>query len=206
MSLGSKSTYLLCPTASKIFPKRKLQTYQFIVYEPFRFVDYFRLSKESFRNVLDEITPKLNSGRRSLALGPEIKLATTLRFLAQGSYQTSVGNDFNISLAQPTVSKVLSEVLDACETTICRRWIKASMSEEEKYECKEYFFTKCGIPGVVGCVDGTHIKIVSPGKDDANLYYNRKGFYSLNAMVVSTFSYYKLIKCTYIPPLVISGL
>ncbi|XP_058984143.1 putative nuclease HARBI1 [Musca domestica] len=147
----------------------------------FRFENYFRINKDCFQDVLKEISPKLKSGRRSLALRPEIKLATALRFLAQGSYQTSVGNDFNISITQPTVSVVLKEVLEACEATICCKWI---MTEEEKNSAKEYFFTNSGIPGVIGCVDGTHIKIISPGRNDANMCFNRKGFYSLNAMVV----------------------
>ncbi|XP_036341308.1 putative nuclease HARBI1 [Rhagoletis pomonella] len=57
-------------------------------------------------------------------------------------------------------------------------------SEEEKRETKCYFFGRSGIPGVIGCIDGTHIKIVSPKKEHQHLYYNRKGFFSLNAMIV----------------------
>ena len=46
------------------------------------------------------------------------------------------------------------------------------------------FFKKTDFPGVIGCVDGTHIKILAPNKEDQHLYYNRKGFFSLNAMIV----------------------
>ncbi|XP_067633779.1 putative nuclease HARBI1 isoform X2 [Eurosta solidaginis] len=58
------------------------------------------------------------------------------------------------------------------------------MTEAEYTECKEYFFEKTGFPGVIGCVDGTHIKILAPRKQYQHLYYNRKGFFSLNAMIV----------------------
>ncbi|XP_055628063.1 putative nuclease HARBI1 [Toxorhynchites rutilus septentrionalis] len=33
------------------------------------------------------------------------------------------------------------------------------------------------------CVDGTHIKIIPPNQN-RNLFYNRKGFYSLNVLIV----------------------
>uniref|UniRef100_A0A1I8N8U6 Uncharacterized protein n=1 Tax=Musca domestica TaxID=7370 RepID=A0A1I8N8U6_MUSDO len=39
-------------------------------------------------------------------------------------------------------------------------------------------------PGIVGCVDGTHIRIKSPGDELKALYYNRKEYYSINAMVI----------------------
>lgn len=58
------------------------------------------------------------------------------------------------------------------------------MSEEEKQDAKRYFYERSGIPGVIMCVDGTHIKIHKPCVDP-HLYYNRKGFFSLNAMIVS---------------------
>lgn len=39
-----------------------------------------------------------------------------------------------------------------------------------------------GFPGVIGCVDGTMIKIVSPSENEAD-YLCRKGFYALNVQV-----------------------
>lgn len=152
----------------------------------FRFVDTFRLNKTAFKYVLEEIRPKLNCNMRKSAITPTIKLATALRFFAQGSYQLSVGNDFNLSLAQPTVSKILSEVLDAMSTTICKTWVKFEMSDDEITECKRFFYERTGFPGIIGCVDGTHFKMVGPNKSSQHLYYNRKGFFSINAMIVST--------------------
>lgn len=129
----------------------------------------------------------MRSGVRSTCVSKTIKLAATLRFLAQGSYQLSVGNDFHIGLSQPVVSVILSETLKALETVICPKWIRFKMTENEKTEAKVEFFEKTGFPGVIGCVDGTHIKILAPSKQDQHLYYNRKGFFSLNAMIVSIF-------------------
>lgn len=40
-----------------------------------------------------------------------------------------------------------------------------------------------GMPGAIGCIDGTHIKIPAPCKGD-NSYYNRKGYHSVLAQAV----------------------
>ncbi|XP_036335023.1 putative nuclease HARBI1 [Rhagoletis pomonella] len=72
----------------------------------------------------------------------------------------------------------------ALEEHVCKNWIKMNYTDEEKRKAKMYFFEKSGIPGVIGCIDGTHIKIVAPKKDLQHLYYNRQGYFSLNAMIV----------------------
>lgn len=114
-----------------------------------------------------------------------LRLAATMRILAEGSYQRGAGNDFNVGLAQPTMSIVFHECIDAMFTELCPKWISFKMNESEKTQIKEYFYEKTGFPGVIGCVDGTHIKILAPHLSERWKYYNRKGFYSLNVMVVS---------------------
>lgn len=47
---------------------------------------------------------------------------------------------------------------------------------------------KFGFPDVLGCVDGTHISIISPPVEHpiypAASYYNRKGNTSINTLIV----------------------
>jgi hypothetical protein len=43
---------------------------------------------------------------------------------------------------------------------------------------QEAFYNMAGSPGVVGCLDCTHVRIKNP-----LIYCNRKGFYSLNVQV-----------------------
>lgn len=47
------------------------------------------------------------------------------------------------------------------------------------------FFDKYGMPGVIGCVDGTHVAIVPP-KNQEHIYVNRKNYHSINTQLVST--------------------
>lgn len=42
-----------------------------------------------------------------------------------------------------------------------------------------------GFSNVVGCVDGTHIKIKAPNVNEGE--YNRTGFHSLNVQVIFVF-------------------
>ncbi|XP_017471673.1 PREDICTED: putative nuclease HARBI1 [Rhagoletis zephyria] len=56
------------------------------------------------------------------------------------------------------------------------------MTEEEKQQARSKFFSRSGIPNVIGCVDGTHIAIYAPTAN-RHLYLNRKGFFSINAMI-----------------------
>lgn len=68
--------------------------------------------------MLDEISEEFKT-QNSNAVSPIIKLTTTLRLLAEGAYQRGVGQDFNVGLAQQTVSKVFGETLDILEKKIC---------------------------------------------------------------------------------------
>ena len=109
---------------------------------------------------------------------------------AEGSYQNGTGNDYKIAIAQPTFSVAFAKCLNIIKETLRNKWISLAMEPNEQQDARRYFFSKSGIPGVVMCVDGTHIKIIAP-VDDYNQHFNRKGYYSLNAMIVNkAFSFF----------------
>ncbi|KAL4703627.1 hypothetical protein ACJJTC_007654 [Scirpophaga incertulas] len=45
------------------------------------------------------------------------------------------------------------------------------------------FYRQFKIPGVLGCIDGTHVAIVHP-KDHEERFFNRKGYHSLNVLTL----------------------
>lgn len=151
----------------------------------FRFISIFRINKNCLQYLLKEMNDKFPQSYRTCSIPPILKICAALRFFASGSYQQNVGDDFNIGMAQPTISRCIKEVVAMVEKYLCAKWINFGQSETEKLNCKVSFMTKNGFPGVIGCVDGTHIKIIAPKKEERHLYYNRKGYYSLNAMIVS---------------------
>ncbi|XP_036329458.1 uncharacterized protein LOC118741566 [Rhagoletis pomonella] len=79
------------------------------------FIACYRLNKEAFQMVLDTIGGHLTRSQ----VPPVLQLAATLRFLAEGSYQTSVGNDSSISVARSTVSTILGDVLTIMNQLLC---------------------------------------------------------------------------------------
>lgn len=146
---------------------------------------YFRINKDDFIYLLNKLENRLKLTTRISSITPIIKLSATLRFLAEGGYQTGCGNEYLSGLAQSTFSKVLTQIINILEEEICTDLINFPRTEQEKEQIKLSFFTKTGIPGVIGCIDGTHFRIASPSKEEKHLYLNRKGFCSLNAMLVS---------------------
>lgn len=52
----------------------------------------------------------------------------------------------------------------------------------EKLAIRTSFEDKGGFPGVIGLIDGTHIRIRAP-EGDPDAYINRKKFFSLNVQV-----------------------
>lgn len=51
-------------------------------------------------------------------------------------------------------------------------------------ETKQSFYNIRGFPRVIGAIDCTHIRIQSPGGNNAELFRNRKGYFSINTQVV----------------------
>lgn len=118
------------------------------------FRQYFRLSREAFRFVLDSVSFPPSS--RGTAIPAALKLAATLNLLASGSYQVNVGGSFLLGMAQPTVSLIFNETTTLLENT--ERWIKIEPTGFN--DTKKHFLEKFKIPGVVECIDGTNIPIL----------------------------------------------
>lgn len=146
----------------------------------------FRINKEAFKYILLELEDRIKSEARLGCLRPIDKVAACLRFFAEGNYQHGVGKDNQLNISQSTFSKILSEVLVAFEEILCPKWISAKMDDETQEDARMHFFQKSSIPGVVMAVDGTHVKIFTPSVD-RHLFYNRKGYHSINVMLVNIF-------------------
>ena len=69
----------------------------------------------------------------------------------------------------------------------------------EKQAIRTSFEDEGGFPGVIGLIDGTHIRIRAP-EDDPDAYVNRKKFFSFNIQVTETQVYkYFVIRIDNIP-------
>lgn len=115
-----------------------------------------------------------------LPIPPRLQLLVTLRYYATGSFQLDMRDCCDMS--QPSVSTCVKTVTSAiCQ--LAGDYIKFPSPAEEQ-DVMPQFAEVAAMPRVIGCVDGVHIPVISPGGDNAELYRCRKGFFSLNVMGV----------------------
>lgn len=142
----------------------------------------YRVNRVAFEEVCDlvreDLQRKLNSAK---CLTVEEQVLVCLKLMASGSFQKSSKDCINI--AQPTVSKVFSSFLDSM-LKHTGRYIKMPETDMLVGE-KQKFYDRANFPGIIGCIDGTHIPLIAP-KESEFAFVNRKGFHSLNVQV----SYY----------------
>lgn len=148
----------------------------------------FRLDRAGIIAVTDLVRDKLKSRtERNKPLSPEMKVAITLRYLATGKMQQCSGDDFGI--CQPTVSRVITQTIEAlADPEILCQYIDFPTTIHEVHTKKTEFMENFRFPGVVGAIDGTHIRIVAPTINE-HLYVNRKRYHSINVQVVSDANY-----------------
>ncbi|CAG9571525.1 unnamed protein product [Danaus chrysippus] len=140
------------------------------------FGDIIVLETEAARRVRDERRihrRNLRDRSNPFDLGDEefriyFRILAAVRFYAVGSYQRCVGQDYNIVLAQRTVSKVVKEVSHAIVHRLLNVYIKFSSTTEERRAVASGFQAAHGLPDCLGCIDCTHIAIVTPHNNDAN--------------------------------------
>lgn len=151
------------------------------------FRQYFRLSRASVQTLIADLEEELGEFGTARRIPNHLKILTALQFYGHGSYQKIVGQDFFFPMSQATVSNCLNEVTDAIIKCLSQN-IHFPATNEEIKKKKQEFMLKTGFPGTVGCVDGTHIGIISPPIKDARapalLFYNRKRFFSLNVQII----------------------
>ncbi|WAR05610.1 HARB1-like protein, partial [Mya arenaria] len=125
------------------------------------------------------ISPK---AARNNALNAEQKILITLRYLATGLIQL---NDVDIhGVSQPTVSRVLTEVINALSSpALIRQFIRFPVTVEEFRRNAVQMQGIARFPKVIGAIDGTHINIASPNQHE-EFFVNRKGKHSINVQFV----------------------
>lgn len=108
----------------------------------------------------------------------------TIQFYAQGSYQRSVGNQFQFNVSQ-TTSRCLHLVTDAINQRLLRRWVKFPMTEEERQRAREKFSIAAqSFEGAIGAIDCTFVNIIAPHEHE-EAFINHHGNHSLNVQAVS---------------------
>ncbi|KAJ8926231.1 hypothetical protein NQ314_021419 [Rhamnusium bicolor] len=153
------------------------------------FLRIFRMSKELCQFLINSLKPYVTPSVRSTDLDIPLKVLVALRFFASGSYQMDVGSNYFLSVSQASVSRCIREVTEALNhPDIFNTWVKFPNNFEELNAVRRRFFEQYNIPGIVGCIDCTHVASFPPKIEDLEypeyLYVNRKGYHSINVQLV----------------------
>lgn len=116
---------------------------------------------------------------RSYALTPREQVLLALRFFATGSMYQVIGD--TMGFHKGTVSRAVDSVVSALLLHM-HEFVKWPNAEQKK-KIAGNFYRKAGFPNVIGCIDGTQIRIQAPTIDEAS-YVNRKGYHSISVQAV----------------------
>ncbi|CAG5027468.1 unnamed protein product [Parnassius apollo] len=107
---------------------------QIVEIEELEFVHRFRLDKQSFWHLCDDLR-RLTSLKGTREINLEIKVLCTLRFLATGSYQRIVG--LTQHLVQRTTSRPIRQVVEALShPAILNKWILFPRSQQQRAQIR----------------------------------------------------------------------
>ena len=101
-----------------------------------------------------------------------------LQFFASGTFQIICGDGVDVS--QSSASRIIRDVSQGLQD-IYNQYVRLPNSAE-KAEVKTKFYEIAHFPGVLGLVDGTHIRIQRPSENEAD-YVNRHIYHSINVQL-----------------------
>ncbi|RUS74331.1 hypothetical protein EGW08_017901 [Elysia chlorotica] len=149
------------------------------IYDDLELFRKFRFNRESIYRIVDIIADRVEfPSPRKGSLLALLQVLLTLRFYACGTLQDGIGEFIGVS--QPTVSRTVRRVT---KTFVAIADIHLP-SQRKADTNKEQFYRAGGMPNVIGCVDGTHVRIQAPHGNHAQEFLIRKNFFSINVRIV----------------------
>lgn len=146
-----------------------------------KFREKFRLSKATTWWLVDQMNDRLEfPTNRNNPVSPMNRVLTALRFYATGAFNILIGDCSNVH--RTTVLRIIHEVSDII-ASYRPRFVQFPTQQEIR-NVMDGFYGIGGFPGVIGAIDCTHIRIQSPGGDNAELFRNRKSYFSLNVQTI----------------------
>ena len=163
-------------------------------FETFRddeFYSTFAFSKARVSQLVELCRNSLVSRiARKTALTPEQKMLIFLDYIRSSTIQRSAGKELYAGVHQTTVCRIIKEVAMAINEYFHQ--FVVFPNENEKDAIAKQFLARDSIPGVYGCIDGSHIFVKRPPSGNVpapERFYNRKSCYSINMVVVCDHTY-----------------
>ena len=134
------------------------------------------MDPETFDNLLARVTPwltKKNLIRKPISAAE--RLAVTLRYLASGDSQASIG--FSYRIASSTICGIVNGTCKAIVECLAE-FLQAPSSAEERTSIADDFHRLWQFPNCLGAIDGKHVVIKAPTKSGF-LFHNYKGTFCI---------------------------
>jgi hypothetical protein len=90
-------------------------------------------------------------------------------------------------VSQPTVCRIILRV-SRLIAALVGQFVTFPDTQADKLETMRAFYNLAHFAGMLGAVDCTHVPIQSPSGNNAELYRNRKGYFSVNVQAICTAS------------------
>ncbi|XP_044165252.1 putative nuclease HARBI1 [Acropora millepora] len=155
--------------------KRKERQFRHVAFT----IEGYRFRRESIMHITDLLAEDLRrKTQRNHPISALQQVLIALRFYASGSFLQVIGD--TIGVDKSTGSRVVTNVSLALVAKQ-QQYIKWPKDQQDFGKSKNSFYQRGKFPCVIGCVDGTHIRIQAPHENE-NGYVNRKGFHSTNVL------------------------
>ncbi|XP_066587601.1 putative nuclease HARBI1 [Prorops nasuta] len=166
-------------------PKRYCRDYcnPFECYNNEQFKRRYRFSKDCVINILHPLIESSLEGNlncRGLLINSMHKLLIALQFYGSNCFQI-IGGDLG-HVSQSTVSLIIKEI-SRCFARHLPKFVNFPKREKAKDIIK--FYEISNFPNVIGVIDCTHIWIKNPGNEYAEVFRNRKSWFSINVQHLS---------------------
>ena len=147
-------------------------------YDDDRWINLFRMTKRSVFHLANILAPSISkkNTRYRLAVPVLVRVACTLFKLSHGASLLLCSEVF--AVGRSTMSMILRDVVWAINVVLRKEisWPRA----DEVMEVAGDFENLCGLPGILGAIDGTHFAISKPKLGPSDYYYFKSGGYTMH--------------------------
>ena len=149
-------------------------------YDAEDFRRHFRVLPRTFKRLVQYLSQvpgivKPHSGKGRPPVTLEQQVLITLRYL--GTQETYLAISEKFDLSPSTCCQIVQRMCaKLCE--VIGNIIVWPNTADHVWQVQEAFRLRCGLPGIVGAMDGSHIPIKPPDADEQS-YFNRKKSHSI---------------------------
>ena len=146
-------------------------------YTDAEFYGRFHLTRPVVVDLVELLCDQLEHMTARSNAAPELlQVLIALKFYATGSHLQVIGDTFSIHIS--TVSRILENVTLAIVAHLDEYVRMPTL--HNTLEMKQQFYNIANFPGVIGVIDGTHIRIQRPANANDQPFINRKGYCSIS--------------------------